>query len=44
MKPDMKSSNKKIKELMESDSGESISNDMFDEVMKNCDIENFTYV
>ena len=42
MKPDMKFKNKKLKELMESSSGETIGEEMFNEIVENCDIETFT--
>ena len=42
MKPDMKFKNKKLKELMESSSGETIGEEMFNEIVENCDIEKFT--
>ena len=46
MKADMKSNvrttNRKLKQLMESSSGETISDSMFNEIVENCDIENFT--
>jgi hypothetical protein len=46
MKADVKSNvrttNRKLKQLMESTSGETISDSMFNEIVENCDIKNFT--
>ena len=41
-KSNVRQTNRKLKQLMESTSGETISDSMFNEIVENCDIENFT--
>ena len=41
VKPDLKVTNKKVKEMMEMSEKGVIDDDMFAEIMENCDIENF---